>query len=157
MAENYGSPPVRTSRHDRLGDFVGTWHAVGRSYAKNQDPKEPRAAAEPWVSDDTTARHPGQFFVTQLEDARAGTASLVTHAVIGCDDEGYVVHAFTNQGHHNRYTGRVDGRVWTFGGDKERVRIEFNEDGNEQTVVWEWRPRGEEWLPLCDRTNTRVG
>ena len=40
-------------------------------------------------------------------------------------------------------------------GERERVRIVFSDDGNTQTVSWQWRPHDDQWLPLCDRTNTR--
>lgn len=159
MADNYGPPPVQGPEHERLGVFIGRWRAEGQSYGQNQDRKNPRAAAQPWVSTEATDWHPGKFFVIQREDAKTGSDSLITHAVIGYDPHtsDYVAHAFENHGHHNKYVGRVDGRTWTFRGDKERVRIEFSEDGNTQTVSWEWRPHDDEWLPLCDRTNVRVG
>lgn len=78
--------------------------------------------------------------------------------MLGYDAEAghYTSHAFENHGHYRRYTIRVDGNVWTWSGDTERCRIEFSEDGNRQTVSWEWRPVDDEWLPLCDRVNTRV-
>jgi len=37
----------------------------------------------------------------------------------------------------------------------ERARIQFSEDGDRQTVLWEWRPFDDEWQPLCDRVNIR--
>lgn len=141
-----------------LGAFVGHWHAVGQSFATNKDPTHPRGAAEPWVSDEATEGHPGKFVVVQHEDAMAGSASLITHAVIGYDPASgdYIAHAFENHGHYRRYVVRVVERTWTFTGDTERARVEFSEDGNTQTVRWEWRPDGDEWLPLCDRTNVRA-
>jgi len=45
----------------------------------------------------------------------------------------------------------VDGRVWTLTGETESARIEFSEDGNTQTITWEWLPKG----PLCDRVAKR--
>ena len=50
---------------------------------------------------------------------------------------------------------RVDGLVWTLTAQLERARIQFSEDGDRQTVLWEWRPFDDEWLPLCDRVNIR--
>jgi len=159
MSDNYGPPPVRGPEHERLNVFVGKWHAEGESYGQNQDPDNPRAAPQRWTSDEVTEWHPGGFFVIQREDARTGSAPLITHAIIGYDPESraYFVHAFENHGYHNTYRGQVNGRVWTFSGERERVRIEFSEDGKTQSVSWEWRPRDDKWLPLCDRTNVRIG
>jgi hypothetical protein len=158
MAHNYGTPPIQGPQHERLAAFVGTWHAAGLSFATNMDPSHPRGAAETWVSDEVTEWHPGQFFVVQHEVATAGSAPLITHAVIGLDaaSDDYMAHAFENHGHYRRYMVRVVGRTWTFTGDTERARVEFSEDGNTQTVRWEWRPEGDAWLPLCDRTNVRA-
>ena len=159
MADNYGPPPVRGPAHERLGAFVGKWRAEGQSYANDQDRTKPRAAVQPWVSNEVTEWHPGGFFVIQREDATTGSEPLITHAVIGHEEQtgDYISHTFENHGYHNRYVGRVEGRVWTFTGQRERVRIEFSQDGTRQTVSWEWRPHDDEWLPLCDRTNVRVG
>jgi hypothetical protein len=159
MADNYGTPPQRGRAHERLGAFVGKWHAEGESYGgPRQNRKDPKANAERWVSDEVTEWHPGQFFVVQREDATIGSGSLITHAVLGYDAEAghYISHAFENHGHYRRYIVRVDGNVWTLSGDTERCRIEFSEDGNHQTVSWEWRPVDDEWLPLCARVNARV-
>ena len=40
---------------------------------------------------------------------------------------------------------------------KDLLMSEFSEDGMTQNVTWEWRPRDETSLPLCDRTNVGVG
>jgi hypothetical protein len=158
MTSNYGPPPVRGAAHQRLNVFVGTWHAEGVSYGEGQNPKDPRSNGQPWKSDETTVWHPGGFFLLQDEHAQVGAGVLVTHGVIGYDaSEGeYYAHAFANHGHYRRYVIDVDERVWTFTADLERARIEFSEDLQTQSVTWEWRPFGDEWLPLCDRTNVRV-
>jgi hypothetical protein len=77
---------------------------------------------------------------------------------LGYDSEAgqHVAHAFENHGHYRKYAVRVDGRVWTLTAHLERATIEFSEDGNRQTVLWEWRPFDDEWLPLCERVNIKV-
>jgi hypothetical protein len=65
--------------------------------------------------------------------------------------------AVENHGFRRRYAVKNEGRVWTFTSDLERARIEISEDGRTQRVVWEYRPVGEAWVPLCERTNRRVG
>jgi hypothetical protein len=159
MAGNYGAPPVRGPQHSRLNVFVGTWHAEGHSYGgEQQDRTQPRARPTRWVSDETTGWHPGGFFLIQSEQAQIGADSLITHAVLGYDaDAGQLVaHAFENHGHYRKYAVRVEGRIWTLTAQLERATIEFSEDGNRQTVRWEWRPFDDEWLPLCERVNDKV-
>ena len=68
----------------------------------------------------------------------------------------YVTRSFENHGFYRKYLTRVDGGVWTFTGDAERVRVEFSKDGATQKIQWEWRPDGDAWLPLCDRTAVRI-
>jgi hypothetical protein len=132
MADNYGLPPVQGPEYELLGAFIGKWHAEGQSYGQNQDRKNPRAAAQLWVSDEVTEWHPGRFFVIQREDARTGSDALITHAVIGYDPQtgDYFAHAFENHGHHNRYVGRVDGGTWTFKGDSRTASCES------QALAW---------------------
>jgi uncharacterized protein YndB with AHSA1/START domain len=58
--------------------------AEGLSYAQNQNPKNPRPAAVPWVSDEVTEWHPGKFFViqrlTDRGDLRTDTETGHRHA-----------------------------------------------------------------------------
>lgn len=160
MGDNYGPPPKRGAEHERLAVWVGRWHAEGQSYGgPNQNPSSPKADATKWESDETTVWHPGQFFVVQREDARIGTDSLITHSVLGFDSTSgeYYAHAFENHGYYRRYRVRVEGRIWTFESDTERATVEMSADGKRQTVRWEWRPKDDRWLPLCERVNERVG
>ena len=159
MADNYGPPPVRGPEHERLGAFVGRWHAEGMSFGSpDQDPDKPRVRGMPWVSGELTEWHPGGFFIVQDEDAQIGRTALITHAVIGWDAEGgcYVSHAIENHGFYRRYLVRNEGRIWTFASATARATVEFSDDGDRQSVLWEWRPRGDRWLPLCERINVRV-
>ena len=160
MGNNYGKPPVRGEHHDRLQIFLGKWHAEGWSYGgAQQDPQNPRAARQRWISDEITEWHAGKFFLVQREHATIGADSaLITHAVIGFDDaaQEYYSHAFENHGHYRRYTVRHAGNVWTLTSELERARIEISDDGATQQVTWEWRPHDDRWLPLCERTNRRV-
>jgi hypothetical protein len=159
MAANYGPPPVRGPAHERLGVFVGRWHAEGMSYGgPDQDPEAPRARGVPWISGELTEWHPGGFFIVQDEDATIGSQSLITHAMIGWNAGAghYVAHAIENHGFYRRHIVRNHGAIWTFTASTERATVEFSDDGERQSVLWEWRPSGETWLPLCERTNVRV-
>jgi hypothetical protein len=160
MADNYGPLPKLGPAHQRLGVFVGKWRAEGKSFGgKDQDAKRPRANAEKWLSKETTAWHPGNFFLVQQEDATIGRDKPITHAIIGYNAEKkqYFSHAVENHGFYRRYKVTVRGRVWIFDSGTERARIEFSRDGKTQKVFWEWRPKGNQWLPLCERTNVRIG
>lgn len=160
MTDNYGPPPEHGPIYERLGVFVGKWHATGKSYGGgDQDEKNPRASTQAWVSDEITNWHPGKFFLIQHEDANVGTSSLITHAIIGYDPASgeYFAHAVENHGYYRKYAVSVAGRIWTFASATERARMEFSADGSNQQVLWEWRPRGDKWLPLCERTNMRTG
>lgn len=148
MGDNYGPPPKRGAEHERLGVFVGQWRAEGTSFGGGSPAR--------WISEETTRFHDGGFFLIQDERAKIGDGSeLLTHAVIGFDGTSYYAHAVENHGFYRRYDVRNDGRIWTFASSTERARIEFSDDGNKQTVVWEWRPRDDRWVPLCERVNVR--
>lgn len=160
MASNYGPPPKLGPAHKRLAAFAGKWRAEGQSFGgKNQGAKHPRANAEKWISKETTAWHSGNFFLVQQEDATVGRDKLITHAIIGYDQrkKQYFSHAVENHGFYRRYAVTARGRVWTFDSGTERACIEFSRDGKTQKVLWEWRPKGTKWLPLCERTNVRAG
>ena len=148
--------PKRTSPHERLQIFIGTWHAEGTSYAAGQTKQSPRGTMEKWVSDETFEWLPGQFFLLQRWDAMTGTNPFQGIAIIQWDDAHYMSRSYENHGFVRDYITRVDGDIWTFTGDRERARVEFSEGGDAQKIAWEWRPPGEAWLPLCDRVARRT-
>ena len=88
---------------------------------------------------------------------RPGGETFDTLSVMGVDPQtgNYFARSFENHGFYRHYDVSVDGKVWTFSGEHERARIEFSEDNRKQTIVWEWKPQ-DQWLPLCDRTATRI-
>ena len=53
-------------------------------------------------------------------------------------------------------TVKRDGNTWTFEGETERARYDFSRDGRTCVIKWEFKPDGELWKPLCDRTAKRV-
>ena len=150
--------PRRGPEHDALAAFIGEWHAEGKSYAIAQSKTDPRGSVERWVSDETFEWLPGKFFVLQRWKAMTGENAFDGLAVIGYDAERrrYVTRSFENHGFFREYETRVDGDVWTFTGERERARVEFTDGGKTQAISWEWRPEGDEWLPLCDRTARRT-
>jgi hypothetical protein len=58
---------------------------------------------------------------------------------MGWDDEAgpYFARTLENRGFYRQHDVAVDGSVWTFSGTTERARIEFSDDGAQQTITWE--------------------
>ena len=158
MDRTNGKAPMRGQAHDRLGVWVGTWHAEGESYAAGQSKANPRGSVEKWVSDETIEWIPGRFFVVRRTDGMVGANDIKGIDIFSVepDSKGYVARAYENHGFMRDYVVHVDGNIWTFTGETERARVEFVNGGNTQNVSWEWRKPGQEWLPLCDRAATRV-
>jgi hypothetical protein len=151
--------PERGAEHEQLHVFLGKWHAEGESYATGQSTKNPRAAVEKWVSEESYEWLPGRYFVLQRWDAMVGANELKGTGIISHDPEtgGFATRTYENHGFVNDYVTRVDGGIWTFDADSNRGRIEFADGGETQKIFWEWRQPGETWLPLCERVATRVG
>lgn len=149
--------PTRSSHHDALNVFVGQWRAEGTSYGGTDQSGDPKANGEPWVSTHETRWHTGSFFLIDDERAKIAGRPFDTHAVLGIDAETgeYFVRTFENHGYYRDYRLNVDGRTWSLSGESERARIEFSPDGRTQMITWEWK-RGGKWLPLCDRTATKI-
>ena len=138
--------------------FVGKWRLEGDSYGDGQQPDDPRASAVSWTSDETYEWLPGGFFLLHRWDAMVGEREFKGTEILGFDASqgGYFSHAFDNAGNHPEYTADVDGDVWTFAEPATRATVTVSDGGNRMTHVWEWRNDGSVWLPLCDRTATRV-
>jgi hypothetical protein len=150
--------PTRGEKHERLGVFVGNWHAEGESYAAGQKKDDPRGAVEKWTSDESVEWLPGKFFIAQRWDAMTGANEFKGTAIISSAPETghYMTRSYENHGFIRDYVTRVDGSIWTFTGDTERARIEFTDGGDTQKISWEWKPGGKTWLPLCNRIAKRV-
>lgn len=147
---NEGNEP-----HHELAVFLGSWHAEGTSYGgDDQSPADPHAGASPWRSIHTARWHSGEFFVVQDERANGPFDTL---SLLGWDseDERYFARTIENHGFARDYTMSLEGRTWSLVGEHERATVTFSHDGRTQDISWEWR-RGENWLPLCDRTAHRV-
>ena len=151
------APPARGAPHDALEVFLGDWRAEGQSFGgPGQDASNPRGNPVRWTSTHTARWHTGRFFLIQDEHARV-EGPFDTLSVIGWDAAAgsYFVRAFENHGFHRCYRMIREADVWTIGGDAERARIGFSDDGLRQAISWEWRPHGT-WLPLCDRVARKI-
>lgn len=152
------TPPTRSAQHAALAVFLGNWKAEGTSFGgTDQTGDNPKTNGEPWMSTHTGYWYTGEFFLIQDERARPGGTVFDTLSIMGVDVQTgeYFARSFENHGFYRHYELRVDGRVWSLSGTSERARIEFSEDGNTQTITWEWRPN-DVWLPLCDRIAVKI-
>lgn len=151
-------PPNRGAKHEALAIFLGEWKAQGTSYGGTEQPADdPKRNGVPWTSTHTGRWHSGEFFLVQDEQARPGGEVFDTLSVLGVDSQTgtYFARSFENHGFYRHYDVSVEDNVWTFSGENERARIKFSEDNRTQLIVWEWKPNCQ-WLPLCDRTATRL-
>ncbi len=151
--------PVRGSAQDALSVFIGDWRAEGTSFGgTDQSGANPKANGVPWISTHSTRWHTGEFFLIQDERALIGGAAFDTISVLGleADDNGYFARTFENHGFYRHYALSVDGRIWLLKGVTERAHTVFSDDGDTQTITWEWLRDGK-WLPLCNRVATRAG
>lgn len=149
------APPERGPAHDALDVFLGEWEAEGTTFGgPGQSTANPRGGASPWRSTHTARWHSGKFFLIQEEKANG---PFDTHSILGIDARTgqYFASTFENHGFHRHYSVQREGNTWVFTGETERARHVFSEDGNTQTIHWEWKP-GEDWLPLCDRLARKV-
>ncbi|WP_417770631.1 hypothetical protein [Stappia sp.] len=150
-----GEPQRRPSEMDV---FLGEWEAEGTSFGgTDQSHDAPRANGVRWQSSHKAWWHTGGFFQIEDERARPGGPVFDTHWVRGIDPETGRMFAssFENHGYTRIYELTRNGNVWTLSGAHERATITFSEDARRQDIVWEWKPEGK-WLPLCDRTATRL-
>ena len=142
-------------KREALAAFLGDWHAEGTSYGgKDQSASNPHAGATAWRSNHTARWHSGEYFVVQDERANGPFDTL---SLLGWDaeDERYFARSVENHGFARDYTMTVEDQTWTLTGEHERATYAFSVDGLTQDISWEWKP-GDTWLPLCDRTATRI-
>jgi hypothetical protein len=151
--------PEPSSEHRLLEAFIGKWHAEGMSYAEGQRADDPLASGVRWTSEESYEWLPGRFFVLHRWDAMAGERVFKGAEVIGYGEKqgSYFTRFFDNAGNHPEYRARVEGNVWTFTEPVTRATVTVSDDGNRMHFNWEWRNDGSDWLPLCDRTATRIG
>ena len=150
--------------HERLKALVGVWHFEGQLTAM------PALGAND--SGRVVYRHVnemtnGGFF---LETRRTGTgpSGAVTELfVYGWDAAAkeYRQDAYDNRGRMRRFTGTVDGHVWTFRGTnlsasgqttQERFMLTYAPDMMSATVRSEHSSNGADWFERLTGTYTKV-
>lgn len=145
--------PEPGPEHRQLGVFAGRWRIEGHNLDGAPDRPGSAVSGEghyEWL--------PGDFFLTARETARFAGHEHVTLMVFGYEAESrsYRAHFYDNGGYSRVYAGQVDGRVWTFTGRLERVRIEVSEDARQLRHFWERTEDGRQWMALCELTSTKL-
>jgi hypothetical protein len=133
----------------RLGTLAGRWHVEGDVPANDNGP------AAKWTSEEEAEWLPGECFLVNRWDARAGDSEFRGMTVFGCDaDEGYFATFYDNSGHHPTYLLTIDEDTWTLTGEAQRATYEFAPDGESVHIQWEMKGKAG-WQPLCDLTARR--
>lgn len=142
---------------NELKVFIGKWHHEGKSYADGQDKDNPLASVESWKSDESYEWLAGNFFIVHKWNAMVGKNPFIGTEIIGYDKKKnqYFSHHFDNSGFHPNYNATVKDNIWKFNEPNTRVEITIN-NSNSMTLKWEWRKDNIDWLPLCDRTASRI-
>ncbi len=151
-------PPRRGAKHDALDVFLGNWQASGTSYGGTDQSGDPKANGEPWTSTHSAHWHTGSFFLFQDERAIIADKPFDTFSVFGVDPATglYFARTFENHGFYRDYRLTVSDNIWSLTAQVDRLRPgRSGDDDRRQSIVWEWKP-GNAWLPLCDRTATRI-
>jgi hypothetical protein len=138
--------PVLGAAHDMLDVFVGEWRGEGK------------AGDTPMTVEESYARLEGGFFLTTTFDRKVGEARQKGVGSIGYDAENnvYSMHAVDSLGYDRTYELEDVGDTWTLSGDRERATYTFKGDGRLH-VLWEHRPDGGAWQPLCEYDLTNSG
>lgn len=129
----------------------GVWNVEGENLTTGDKPHTPVTGTQ------VVKKMEGYNFLESRWDYDFQTNMHVGISIIGSDNDNPEprVHSFDNLGYHREYQLEIDGSTWKYLGDAERATIEFKDSGNVYEEYWEMK-KGEEWLPLCRRTGTRI-
>jgi hypothetical protein len=152
-----GASGDRGPQHDALAVFLGEWRAEGVSYVYDQDGPDAPGIGLPWVGEQISRWHAGDYFVIQDDRARVGGEVWDTLSVLGVHPEAdaYIARAFGHRGALRNYVITRTDATWRFWGEDERASIVFSDGDAKQTIVWEHK-RGGLWRPLHERVAVRV-
>ncbi len=137
----------------QLDVFVGKWTGEGQFL-------EGATGAEnaPIVAEETYEWLPGGFFLVYRGCSDFGKGKLEALRVIGYDASSmtYTMHAYDSIGFERVYQGTVNGDVWHFKGEAERVTLTLSDDDKVVSTYWERSNDGEHWIPLCKIRETKA-
>ncbi len=152
--------PKPSAEHRRLELFVGRWKVTGRQLESRVGP-----AAE-ITGEERFEWAPGGFFLVHHFYSRVGGDEAACVEITGYDASAgmYTTHTYYNNGHAADWTMRERDGAWTLTGQwpmdggtmQVRCVIEFADEGNTRTGVWESSTDGARWEPFWDLKATRT-
>lgn len=133
-----------------LAVFAGRWQSEGVAYGRDEGRM---------YSDETWEWMSGGFFLVCRFDSRVGDAEHKGIAYLAWDEarRTHTCRMIDNLGYDRVYDLSLNGRVWTFRGDRERASYSFSEDGRAVDIAWEVSDDGLAFRPLCELKAVRVG
>jgi len=136
-----------------LDVFIGAWAGEGQF-------KEGATGAEnaPITAEEKYEWLPGGFFLIYRGGLDFGSGKLEAIRVIGYDSvaKAYIMRAYDSTGFERVYDGQVNGDVWHFKGEGERVTFTLSDDNQTMAIAWERSEDGEHWIPLCEYKETKA-
>jgi len=157
MAQNDNLQTLQPSEpgaeHKRLEVFIGKWIAEGVNMEGSPIPgsKITEVESYEWQT--------GEFFLLHRGELRPADLEPFNYLqVIGYDvsSQTYPVYYFDSQNNFRKSEVTVYDNTWTFTGEYERASFVFSDDGSTITQHWEISRDGSNWLPLCEKTATKV-
>jgi hypothetical protein len=111
-----GPPPMPKAgpEQQRLHYFVGQWKHEGEMKASPWGPAGKFTSTE-------DAHMLGDFFVVMHSKGTGPMGAMTEEAIIGYDakEKAYTYDDFTSMGQHEKSTGHVSGKTWTWTSDEE--------------------------------------
>ncbi len=148
-----GAGPTPGAAQRALDVFIGRWINEGRTAPL------PGLDPEPIVTSDVYEWAPGGFFVDHSAYGRIGEVDVGGVEILGYDAASatYTSRFFDSFGNESVSRLTVDGRVWTWQGERTRCDATISEDGRVQRALHERSDDGRTWQPSMDVTLVKVG
>jgi len=137
----------------RLSAFTGTWSGQG-TFLEGAGP----GAGSRLTTGETYEWLPGGFFLIHRGWLDFGAGRLDALRVLAYDIESksYTIHAYDSIGFARVYRGGVQGNIWRFVGEQERVAFTLSDDNGHLDTFWETLNAARLWQPLCKTEEARV-
>ncbi len=130
---------------EKLSAFLGRWKVTGQDFrAIEQRVEIEGEETYEWLPGAPVLVNNWSKNINDLIQKGTGLIGIeCSHHAFSRDNDEYKV--FTRS-----YTIRSDDQTWTFSGEKERVHIEFTEDGTQFVQKWESTKDGINWTAMWD-------
>ena len=147
MENNTTNGQQRPGReHRRLEIFIGRWNTEGITRATESIPSVRVNGT------DTYEWLEGGFFLIHHVDVNMGDDKIRAIEIVGYDDhiKKYPMNFFDSLGNSGTYMASVENGIWKFSGNSERATVQFSDDGNTMTALWEQQMENSKWQPWMD-------